>query len=42
MSKVPFLNERGGYIATVDHSVPPDISFENYRFLRSLLKELAH
>jgi len=30
--KVPFMKEAGGCIPCIDHMVPPDISFENYRF----------
>jgi len=30
MSKVPFLLEQGGYFPSVDHLVPPDVTFENY------------
>lgn len=41
MRKVPALNEQGGYIATVDHSVPPDVPFENYVYYRELLQKLA-
>ena len=41
MRQVPYLNERGGYIATVDHSVPPDVSLKNYLYFRQLLAELA-
>lgn len=29
--------EMGGYLPDVDHSVPPDISFENYCFYKELL-----
>lgn len=42
MKKVPGLNEEGGYIPTVDHSVPPDVPFENYACFRQLLRELAY
>ena len=41
MRRVPALNEIGGYIPTVDHSVPPDVPLENYAYLRQLLAELA-
>ena len=41
MRRVPALNEMGGYIPTVDHSVPPDVPLENYAYYRQLLAELA-
>jgi len=31
--------ESGGYIPAVDHSVPPDISFDNYMYYHNLLLE---
>jgi len=31
--------ESGGYIPAVDHSVPPDISFDNYLYFHNLLLE---
>ena len=39
-AKVPFLLEQGGYIASLDHSVPPDISWENFLHYRTRLKEM--
>jgi uroporphyrinogen decarboxylase len=41
MSKVPFLLEQGGYFPSVDHSVPPDITFENYCYYINLVREVA-
>jgi uroporphyrinogen decarboxylase len=32
MSKVPELVSEGGYIPTLDHSFPPDISYENFLY----------
>jgi len=37
--KVPFMKETGGCIPSVDHVVPPDIPFENYRFYCEYIKE---
>jgi len=37
-SKVPSLAEEGGYIPSIDHLVPPDVPFENYRYYIELLK----
>jgi len=41
MSKVPFLLEQGGYFPTVDHNVPPDVTFENYCYYINLIREVA-
>ena len=41
MSKVPFLLEKGGYFPTIDHLVPPDISFQNYCYYVNTLREVA-
>jgi len=41
-SKVPPLVLAGGYIPTVDHSVPPDVSFENYAFYVELLRSMVN
>ena len=41
MSKVPFLLEMGGYFPTVDHLVPPDVTFENYCYYINTLREAA-
>jgi uroporphyrinogen decarboxylase len=42
MRQVPTLNAQGGYITTVDHSVPPDVPLENYVYYRDLLQKLAY
>lgn len=39
--KVPQLIEDGGYIPAIDHSVPPDVPFENYCYYTQLLRELT-
>jgi len=41
MSKVPFLLETGGYFPTIDHCVPPDVTFENYCYYINLMREVA-
>jgi len=41
MSKVPFLLEQGGYFPSVDHAVPPDVTFENYCYYFNLMREVA-
>ncbi|MDP6043276.1 MAG: uroporphyrinogen decarboxylase family protein [Dehalococcoidales bacterium] len=41
MSKVPFLLESGGYFPSVDHTVPPDVTFDNYCYFINTLREVA-
>ena len=40
-SKVPYLLSTGGYFPCVDHSVPPDVPFENYLYYLQLLRKVA-
>jgi len=37
--KVPYLVKEGGYIPSVDHLVPPDVSFQNYTYYINFLKK---
>ncbi|MBI2844058.1 MAG: hypothetical protein HYX78_11720 [Armatimonadetes bacterium] len=37
-SKVPFLVENGGWIPSLDHAVPPDVSFDDYRYYLDTLR----
>ena len=39
---MPVMYKRGGYIPTCDHSVPEEVSFENYLHFRNRLKEYAN
>ncbi|MBC7289241.1 MAG: hypothetical protein H5T86_14625 [Armatimonadetes bacterium] len=39
-AKIPPLLESGGYIPTVDHAVPPDVSYDNWRYYLELKSEL--
>ncbi len=41
MTKVPFLLESGGYFPSVDHTVPPDVTLENYCYFINTLREVA-
>ena len=41
MSKVPFLVETGGFFPGLDHAVPPDVPFENFRYFINLLREIG-
>lgn len=40
MRKVPRLIDEGGYVPTVDHSVPPDVPLANYAYFRQLLSQM--
>ncbi|MCM8788287.1 MAG: hypothetical protein NC907_00685 [Candidatus Omnitrophica bacterium] len=35
-SKIPFMIESGGYIPTIDHTIPPDTPFENFVYYLEL------
>lgn len=35
------LVEEGGYVCGMDHSAPPDISYENFRYFMMKMKEIA-
>jgi uroporphyrinogen-III decarboxylase len=39
-SKIAFMLERGRYIPGLDHGVPPDVSWDNYRYFYERLREL--
>ena len=41
LSKVPWLLLQGGYVPWVDHLVPPDVPFENFRYYASLIRRIA-
>jgi hypothetical protein len=41
MAKVPFLLQSGGYFPSLDHLVPPDVSFTMYRRFIDMLREVA-
>ena len=41
MSKVPEMVKSGGYSPMVDHAVPPDVPFENFRYYMDLIHELC-
>jgi hypothetical protein len=40
MGKVPTLISTGGYFPGCDHGIPPDVSFENYKYFVNLLREI--
>jgi uroporphyrinogen decarboxylase len=39
-ARIPFMLKRGGFIPTIDHLVPPDVSFENFRYYREKLNRM--
>jgi uroporphyrinogen decarboxylase len=41
ISKVTVAKQGGGYIYHIDHSVPPTVSYSNYRILMETLREVA-
>jgi uroporphyrinogen-III decarboxylase len=40
MSKVPYLVKTGGYFPGLDHVIPPDVPFENFKYFINLLREI--
>ena len=41
MSRVPDLVKEGGFSPMVDHAVPPDVPFENFRYYNHLIREVC-
>ena len=41
MKKVPYLLSQGGYFPAIDHSIPPDVPFENYLYYLELLRKIG-
>ncbi len=39
-AKVPWMLARGGYVPHIDHFVPPEASFENFRYYRQRLAQM--
>jgi uroporphyrinogen decarboxylase len=40
LAKVPLLISDGGYIPRPDHSIPPDVSYDNYRYFMEFLRNI--
>jgi len=40
LEKLPFMLESGRYLPAVDHFVPPDVSWDNYRYFTERLRDL--
>ncbi len=41
LRQVPALLETGGYIPTIDHSVPPDVSYDNFLYYLELKSKIT-
>jgi uroporphyrinogen decarboxylase len=41
MSKVPVLCGQGGFFPGLDHAIPPDVPFQNFKYSVDLLREIA-
>jgi len=39
--KVPFMLEQGGYIPMLDHTVPPDVPYDTFRYFISYVREVS-
>jgi len=40
LKKMPFMLEHGRYLPAVDHAVPPNVSWDNYRYFCDRLRDL--
>lgn len=38
--KIAFMSKRGGYIPFIDHLVPPDVPWENFKYYRKRLRQM--
>jgi uroporphyrinogen decarboxylase len=41
MRKVPELLRHGGYVPAIDHGIPSDVSFNNYRYFLEMVRNLG-
>lgn len=42
LEMIPYLIKKGGYIPFADHLVPPNCSWENFKYYRNRLKEIIY
>jgi uroporphyrinogen decarboxylase len=40
-SKIPFMLEEGGFVPSIDHTIPPDISWQNFVYYRTRIREMV-
>jgi hypothetical protein len=40
-TKLEYCLSEGGFIPACDHAIPPDVSFDNYRFYRDLVRQIS-
>jgi uroporphyrinogen decarboxylase len=38
--QVPYLIEAGGYIPSIDHSIPPDVSYPNFMYYLDVKRKI--
>lgn len=41
MAKVPYLLQTGAYFPSLDHAIPPEVSFDGFRYYLDLLREIS-
>jgi uroporphyrinogen decarboxylase len=41
-AKLPYMLSRGGYIPHCDHLVPPDVSWESFRYFRQQVRHFVN
>lgn len=41
-TKLPFMLKKGGYIPEADHIIPPDVSWENFKYFREKISEMVY
>ena len=41
-SKLPFMLQQGGYVPHIDHIVPPDVPWENFKYYRERVREMVY
>ncbi|HON01116.1 MAG TPA: hypothetical protein PLM33_12780, partial [Acidobacteriota bacterium] len=39
-AKIPPMLDQGGYIPTLDHTVPPDVPYDNFLYYLELKKQM--
>jgi len=41
LPKIKELKDTGGFIVECDHAVPPDVSYDNFRYYRDLVRKIS-
>lgn len=42
LEKIPFLISKGGYIPCADHLIPPDCSWDYFKYYRGKLRDIIY